>query len=402
MRARLKPWLYCLLLIPFSVAADDVSFEKLWDLQTGSAIYGGVNFDEEHVYAGNEDGVVHVIDKASGKTAWTYDAGAGISSKVAVDGPRVYFHSRDGAVHALNKTDGAPVWKFSTQGERQWDYWDYYLSTPAVDDRQIYFGSGDHNIYALNKRTGDLRWKVKTGGIMHGQPVLSGEKVIAGGFDGRVYAVDRGTGRVLWKFKTVGNAYFRNGEIPGAVAVGNGLVFVGGRDYNIYALLEETGTGAWNDKTPSWVVGQPLVIDEELVVVNSDGSMVFSYDAKSGKINWEFKNSYNMFAGARILGTSYVAVAGLDGRITVLAREDGAVAGYYETDGSRTARDEYFNDDGSLDYTGIRSLEDLMGLYDRQMAAMAGIPGDIAVEGNVIYYGAASGEVAAIRVNGID
>ena len=26
-------------------------------------------------------------------------------------------------------------------------------------------------------------------------------------------------------------------------------------------MLEDTGTGAWNDKTPSWIIGRPLIID---------------------------------------------------------------------------------------------------------------------------------------------
>ena len=146
-------------------------------------------------------------------------------------------------------------WTFATGGERRWDYWDYYLSTPAVDDRQVYFGSGDHHVYALNRRTGELRWKAGTGNIVHGEPAISGEKIIVGGFDGHMRAFDRGTGRELWTFKTVGNAYFRNGEMPGAATVSDGIVYFVGRDYNIYALLEETGTGAWNDRTPSWVVG---------------------------------------------------------------------------------------------------------------------------------------------------
>ena len=200
--------------------ADELEFERLWEFQAGYAIYGGVSIDDQRLYAGDVNGVMHAIDRADGKVSWTFDAGAAIASGVAVDQLRVYFHDRNGVVHALVKEDGAAAWKFATQGERQWDYWDYYLSTPAVDDRQLYFGSGDHHIYAVNKRTGELRWKVKTGNIVHGEPVISGEKVIVGGFDGFVYSVDRGTGRVIWKFKTVGNAYFRNGEIPGAVAPG--------------------------------------------------------------------------------------------------------------------------------------------------------------------------------------
>ena len=37
--------------------ADGVSFEKLWDRQTGSGIYGGVQIDEKRLYAGDADGI---------------------------------------------------------------------------------------------------------------------------------------------------------------------------------------------------------------------------------------------------------------------------------------------------------------------------------------------------------
>ena len=70
--------------------------------------------------------------------------------------------------------------------------------------------------------------------------------------------------------------------------------------------------------------------------------------------------------------------------------------------GSLATRDRFFTEDGRLDYTGVQSLEDLTDLYDRQLDNMDGITGGIVAEGNVIYYAAASGEIAAIRVNGID
>lgn len=384
------------------VQAEEIGFEKTWDKRIGSVIYGGVHIDESSLYAGAEDGKLRAFAKSDGKLQWVFDAGAAVASGVAADDMRAYFHTRDGAVHAVDKSTGKELWRFATGGERRWDYWDYYLSTPAVDDRQVYFGSGDHHVYALDKRTGQLRWKLKTENIVHGEPLLSGEKVIVGGFDGRLYAIDRGAGRLLWRFKTVGNAYFRNGELPGAATASDGIVYFGGRDYNIYALLEETGTGAWNQRTPSWIVGRPLVVGEDLIVVNSDGAAVFSFDRKSGKENWKTSNSYNMFAGAEALGTGHVAVASLDGRITVLSRADGEKLGVYETGASRKNHDRFFTEDGKTDYTGVKSLDDLMDFYERQITAMDGITGPIAVEDETIYYATAGGEVAAIRVAGID
>ena len=392
----------CLLPLAAFGQSDSVTFETLWETQVGGAVYGGVHVDGSLLFAGDEAGMVRAFDTTSGDEAWRMKIGAPVASNMATDEERVYFHSRDGVVHARAKKDGKALWTFNTGGERQWDAWDYYLSTPAVDDRQVYFGSGDHHVYAVNKRTGHLRWKVRTGNIVHGQPAIAGEKVIVGSFDGKLYAIDRGTGRILWTFKTVGTAYFRNGELPGAAAVHEGLVYAGGRDYNVYALLENTGTGAWNDKTPSWIVGRPLVVDDELIVVNSDGAGVFSYNRSDGSLNWETRTSFNMFAGAKPLGSTYLAVAGLDGRITVIAREDGRIAGYFETEASRSQRDRFFKPDGTNNYAGVQSMEDFIAWYDRLLRQMGGITGDIVVEGDTLFYATAGGEVAAIRAIGIE
>jgi len=399
------PWsiITLVLALPMVASAQDnlVSFEKLWSKQTDSAIYGGIHGDGSFVFTGDESGVVRALDKASGDEKWRVDVGAQVASAVIADEARVYFHSGDGVVHAHDKKNGKELWTFSTDGERQWDAWDYYLSTPAVDDRQVYFGSGDHHVYAVNKRTGHLRWKVRTGNIVHGQPAISGEKVIVGGFDGKLYAIDRGNGKVLWTFKTVGTAYFRNGELPGTATVHDGLVYLGGRDYNIYALLEDTGTGAWNDRTPSWIVGRPLIVDDELIVVNSDGAGVFSYGRKDGTLNWETTTSYNMFASAAPLGSGHLAVPGLDGRITVLSREDGSTAGFYETDGSISNRESFFNADGTSNYTGVTTMEEFVDWYDRLLRQMGGIAGDIVVEGDIIFYATVGGEIAALRATGL-
>ncbi len=381
-----------------SAQTNSVTLEEVWTARTGQAIFGGVHVDDALLFAGDEGGVLRALDKGSGKEEWRVKVEAPIQSNVTTDDHRVYFHSGDGVVHARSKQDGKALWTFTTEGERQWDTWDHYLSTPAVDDRQVYFGSGDHHVYALDKRTGHLRWKVKTGNIVHAEPVIAGEKVIVGSYDGRLYAIDRGSGDVLWTFKTVGTAYFRNGELPGAATVHEGLVYFGGRDYNIYALLEDTGTGAWNDKTPSWIIGRPLVVDDELIIVNSDGAGVFSYSRVDGRLNWESKTSYNMFAGAQPVGSKLLAVAGLDGRITIMAREDGAVAGYYETDGSRSQRATFFNEDGTNNYEGVTSMEDYIVWYDRLLRRMGGIAGSIVVDEDIIYFATASGEIAAIRV----
>lgn len=384
------------------LAADEITTVPLWQIDKDAPVYGKPVIHGDFIFAAGEDGVLHAIDKSSGDIEWEYRATAGIGSSVGFDDKRVYVHSRDGIVHGIDKSTGEGIWTFATNGEKQWDHWDLYLSTPVADDQHwLYFGSGDHHVYSINKRTGTLRWKFRTGAVVHGDPVLSGQKVIVGGFDGRMYALDRADGSLMWSFKTVGNAYFRAGEIPGSAAVADGLVYFGSRDYNLYAVLEETGTGAWNERTPSWVVARPLVLDGVVYVATSDSPRVYAFDAKGGMKAWETPLGLNVFGGAEGLGATHIAVPGLGGRINFVDRKTGTITGFHDTREAARNRSDFFDSEGSLRVRDIRSFEDLFALYDRYFAELGGIAGGLAVEGDVIYYATGTGTVAAVRVSGL-
>lgn len=382
--------------------AQEITFETVWRVQTDGPIYGKPVIDGERIYIGGEDGKLRAIDKATGDVEWDYEAAAGIGSGTGFDDLRAYVISRDGLVHGIDKATGEGLWTFATGGEKKWDYWDIFLSTPVADDQHwLYFGSGDHHVYSINKRGGTLRWKFETGAIVHGDPVLSGEKVIIGGFDGRMYALDKADGRNLWAFKTVGNAYFRAGEIPGSAAVADGIVYFGSRDYNLYAVLEETGTGAWNERTPSWVVAKPLIADGRLYVGISDGPRIFSFDAKSSREYWMTRLGLNVFGGAEAVGSELIAVASLDGRINLLNRETGEIVAHHDSREAVENRSKLFDTEGKVITGTIKTFEDLFALYDRYFAELGGIAGGLAVEGDRIYYATGAGSIVAVRLAGL-
>lgn len=382
--------------------AQDISFDIIWRVQTDGPIYGKPAVDSERIYIGGEDGKLRALDKAGGDVEWVYQAAAAIGSGVGFDDMRVYVISRDGLVHGIDKTTGEGLWTFATGGEKQWDYWDIFLSTPVADDQHwLYFGSGDHHVYSINKRSGVLRWKFETGAVVHGDPVLSGEKVIIGSFDGRMYALDRADGRKLWAFKTVGNAYFRAGEIPGSATVADGTVFFGSRDYNLYAVLEETGTGAWNERTPSWVVAKPLVVDGRVFVGTSDGPRIYAFDAKSSREYWHTPLGLNVFGGAEAVGDSLIAVASLDGRIHFIDRESGEIVAHNDTREAAQNRSTLFDTEGKPITGTIETFEDLFALYDRYFEELGGIAGGVTVEGDRIYYATGAGNVVALRLSGV-
>lgn len=311
--------------------AQEISTETLWRIETEAPIYGHPVAAGDVIYIGGEDGILRALDRQSGDIIWTYDAGAPIACNAGFDEQRVYVSARDGSVHAVSVESGESDWRFKTEGEKQWDYWDYRLSTPVADHERVYFGSGDHHIYGLNKRNGALRWSVETGGIVHGEPLIDGDKVIAGGFDGVLYAVDRANGKVLWTFKTVGNSYFRNGAIAGSASLNEGVIYVGSRDYNLYAVLSATGTGAWNNRTPSWVIAKPLISDGLVYAATSDLPALFGFTASGGGDRLETGLSSNVYGEAVALGSAHIGVGGKDGRINIVARDGSGISAFHDT-----------------------------------------------------------------------
>src|SRR6476659_6256628 len=112
---------------------------------------------------------------------WTSTLGGPAESTPAVVDGTVYVGDDGGIVHALNAATGAPIWTFKTGGP--------VASSPAVDDGIVYVGSNDGNVYALAAGSGAPVWSFTTGGAVTGSPNVVGGVVYFGSGDAKVYAL---------------------------------------------------------------------------------------------------------------------------------------------------------------------------------------------------------------------
>src|ERR1700722_20298483 len=87
--------------------------------------------------------------------AWTFSAGKPVKAAVAIAGGRVFFGDDDGIIHALDLATGKQLWTFKTEGSIE--------AAPLVLKDTVFLGSSDANLYALDAATGELRWKYETG-----------------------------------------------------------------------------------------------------------------------------------------------------------------------------------------------------------------------------------------------
>jgi outer membrane protein assembly factor BamB len=346
------------ILISIFPAIDGFAQKKtLWKFATGSAIYSSPVISKELIYFGSADHHLYALDKVSGKLKWKFLTKGQVHSSAAIHEDIVVFSSADGNVYALNKNNGKQLWKYETGGEKIYDVWDYYLSSPVIHQNMVYVGSGDSVIYAIDVRSGEKSWSYKTGGIVHATPVVKDNKVLVGSYDGFFYALDAQNGKLIWKFKTVGDAYFPKGEIQKAALVTNSTVFFGSRDFNIYALDLKTGTGKWNMKERgSWIIATPLLYQDNIYFGTSDTHQFYCMSEKSGKIKWTLPLNMRVYGTALIMDNQLVFGC-FNGKIYFVDPESGRVKDTFQTQESKDKysilfdnQDKFRNDVYDQDY----------------------------------------------------
>ena len=69
-----------------------------------------------NVAFGDDEGTLHVLDAATGRTIWTFDTGDQIISSPNQHAGRIVVGSYDGLVYCLDARRGKLIWKYETQG----------------------------------------------------------------------------------------------------------------------------------------------------------------------------------------------------------------------------------------------------------------------------------------------
>ncbi len=204
-------------------------------------------------------------------------------------------------------------------------------SAPVIDDTRVYFGADEGVFRALVQKTGDVAWEFKAGKHPKGKGILSSPAlhkgvIYFGAYDGCVYALDAATGALKWKYEDadwVGSSPYLAPDL--------GLLFIGlefglfRKRGGIAALDMKTGECRWQDRTPALTHCSPLYIKEEgLVVIGSNDSTVYAYDAWSGERRWTHQTGGDIKTRA-----SYdpkrrlVLVPSMDGRLYALSAKNG-------------------------------------------------------------------------------
>lgn len=238
-----------------------------------------------------------------------------------IDGDRVYVHFGADGTAALTWS-GEIIWK------NRFEYQSQHGAggSPIVHGDLLIFncdGSDAAFVIALDKRTGRTRWRTNRGypaDQAYTTPLIirvgdRDQLISVGAFRARAYEPE--TGREIWRVRY--DEGFSNVPRP---VYAHGLVYIatGFQQPELLAVRPD-GKGdvtkthvAWSLKRGAPLTPSPLIVGDELYVVN-DGGIATCIDARTGTIVWQ----------QRLGGTYSASPVFADGRIYFLAEQGATV-----------------------------------------------------------------------------
>ncbi|WP_440007640.1 outer membrane protein assembly factor BamB family protein [Halomicrococcus sp. SG-WS-1] len=251
------------------------------------------------------DGRVSALDADDGSVEWTAEPAppeeVRLSQSPAVAGGTVVVaDGRESRAWALDADDGAVRWEYAA-GQS--------LSSPAVADDTVYF-AGDERAVAVDL-TGEERWSVPTRDLGNAwlAPAVADGTVYLGDSEGFLYALAE-SDDLRWRSDSVG-----------ALATGNGRVYVGGDD--LTALAGGSGGAHWTARTGD-LAAPPVAAAGNVYVATGVELIAFAAD---GRAQWQTQLQSQAVAGPVVAdGTLYIAT----GEEHVVVRAFDADAGTHQ------------------------------------------------------------------------
>jgi outer membrane protein assembly factor BamB len=248
------------------------------------------------IYIGDEDGVFHAINRATGKVRWTAKSGAEIVSSASCYQDKVLFGSHDNNLYCLNTADGKQAWKFETQGPVN--------CTPAIVGNRTFVTGCDEHLRVINIDSGKEEIDIHLATYLIASPAVVNETLYVGTYASEVVAIDWQAKKKLWAFKD------DEREFPyhSCAAVTADRIIVGGRDKRLHCLDRKTGKQIWFKDTKGKVDSSPVVVGNRVFVGSEDGNL-YGLNVDDGKEIWKFNAGKSISAspavaeGCLIIGT---------------------------------------------------------------------------------------------------
>ena len=241
-------------------AINRLTGEKVWRVEDGGEIVGGPNLYKDRVLFGSHKGQLTCLDQATGKELWKYDTGGPINGTPTIAGQYTFSTNCQAPFLKVVDIETGKEFKDVKIDAR-------LIASTAVRDGILYFGTEIGAVYALNWQTGELVWTYANPDRdqqIDSSPAVSQDKVVIGHGDKQLHAIDRQTGKGLWTIPT-------RAKIDASPVIAGDKVIVGSNDKQLYLVRLSDGEVLWKHNAGQTIRGSAAVSGDKFVV-GSDNS----------------------------------------------------------------------------------------------------------------------------------
>jgi len=320
----------------------DVGFSVLTPAVTREGVFAA---DTKYVYR---------FDRDTGKRVWRIEPGFIISGGVGAGDGLVLVGSDKGEVAAYEDETGKLVWKIKASSE--------VLSAPKISDGIVVVRTGNGRIAGLDAKDGKRIWLYEraTPTLVvrsHAGVVIRNGMVYAGFAAGKVAAIGLTKGVVIWESAVSqprGNTELeRISDITSLPVVDDTQVCAVAFQGRVACFDAIQGGTLWSREFSS-DKGLSL-FGSNLYITDSD-SQVLAADRTTGSSLWKNEQMSYRAATAAFPLDDFLLVGDFEGYIHVLKREDGSFVARQKTDGSAILTPPVTLGDGALIQTSDGDL----------------------------------------------
>ena len=248
-------------------------------------VYGGVVFvmDAAGVISAHDAGNIDNIRWKSEVVA-DEDEDEVIGGGLAVEGGVLYATTGQGQVAAINVADGKKIW--------QKNFGVPMRGSPHVAGDAVIVITIDSRTYALSSKSGDVLWEHRgideTAAVMNSvSPAIAGDNILVPYSSGELFALSINGGRELWSETLLRNKYNQASDvftgIGGDPVVDGEVVFVTSNSGITIAIDMINGKNIWQQQVGS--LNTPWLAGNELFLLTADNVLV-DMVKQTGKIRW--------------------------------------------------------------------------------------------------------------------
>jgi outer membrane protein assembly factor BamB len=295
--------------------------ESIWKIKLDIPISAGPGIGEGLVVVGSHKGDVIALSEENGNKKWHTNVSSEVLATPGINQGMVIVRTIDGKIYGLNSQTGERVWIYesprvpllSLRG----------TSSPIVTDRFIIAGFDNGKMVVLELQTGKILFQTQIATPsgrteldrivdIDADPILDQDIVYISSYTGRTVAIDLVRGKLLWEKES--SSYT-------GLAVDYDYLYISDNNSYVAAMDRFSGTAVWKQqKLKARAITAPAILNNYIVVGDLEGYLHWMKREDGKFVTRHQIDNVSIKATPIVLDETLVAISS-DGKIVALQVE---------------------------------------------------------------------------------